>query len=668
MRSAFSMMIASLALGACTSLPLQAIAETPQDPASAATDRPTTGPDYDLDAISPQPGAVQVGLAGSDPASIARYLLARGASAGQIAPGGEKVAFLYSVTGVPQLWVVNATGGAPQQLTFGNGITFFRWLPDNSGLIYGADNDGNEQESYYFVSVNGESEQLLLPAVEGGFRAFGDIAQSGTLAVFASTERNGEDFDLYSADLETGETKMLFEGTFGYFARALSPDGQHLIVTETVGEDSDNLHLLDMASGKLTAVSVPEPRANHGNGGFVWKPDSSGFYFASNENREFSAIHAYDLANRQVSLMVETGRDAGDLELCGPSENYLAFTENVDGFHTLHVRDLSNGDALSTPRLPEGLYDVSCAAGTSRAVITINGWTTPGDIRMWDMDRGTTARTFESELAGLDPARFVRPESVRITARDGLELQGLLYLPDDASRAGEGLPPIVFEVHGGPTGQSMASFDPIVQYHVDRGIAVFEPNVRGSTGFGRTYATLDDREKRRDSVRDLIDMAQALRADGRVNMDRAAVSGGSYGGYMVNAVLAIYPGTFSAGVNRYGVADWVTALQIASPGLKASDRIEYGDIREQRWIDFYTENSPIRMADQINVPVLYSHGVQDPRIDIYETELMVKTLRANGIEAPYIRIEDEGHGWRKLANRLFYYRAQAEFLETQLGQ
>ena len=116
------------------------------------------------------------------------------------------------------------------------------------------------------------------------------------------------------------------------------------------------------------------------------------------------------------------------------------------------------------------------------------------------------------------------------------------------------------------------------------------------------------------------------------------------------------------------VADWVTALEIASPALKASDRIEYGDIREQKWIDYYTENSPIRLADQIKVPVLYSHGVMDPRIDIYETEIMVKTLRANGIETPYIRIEDEGHGWRKLSNRLFYFRAEADFLEARFEQ
>ncbi|MCR9268502.1 MAG: prolyl oligopeptidase family serine peptidase [Hyphomonadaceae bacterium] len=673
-RTAISLFAVSTVLSACVTAQTEAdLKPQPSDdlpPIEIEMEAEETigGPDYSLEAISPEPGRVQVGLSGSDPADIARYLLARGAGGASLSPGGEHVAFRYSVTGVPQLWITRATGGAPQQLTFGNGITFFRWMPDGSGLIYGADNDGNEQESYYFVSADGSEERLLLPAVEGGFRSFGDISADGSSVVFASTERNGLDFDIYKADLTTGDTEMLFEGSFGFFARGLSPDGKHLIIAETVGEDSDNLYLMDVDSKDMTTISAPEPRANHSDGGFAWLPDSSGFYFASNVDREFSAVHFYDVAAEEFSVAIETERDAGGLELCGAEGGYLAFTENVDGFHTLHMRDLATGETVETPSLPEGVHGVSCAPGSDRVAIRTNGWRTPGEVRLWDMQRNSISRTFEPTYAGLDPDRFVRPESIRIPASDGVELQGLLYLPDEASRKGDGPPPVLFIVHGGPTAQSMATFDAVVQYHVDRGIAVFEPNVRGSTGFGRTYVTLDDQEKRRDSVRDLIDMAAYLREDGRVDMDRATVAGGSYGGYMVNAVLALYPDSFAAGVSLFGVADWVTALQIASPALQASDRIEYGDIREQKWIDYYTENSPIRLADQIKVPVLYSHGVRDPRIDIYETEVMVKTLRANGIDAPYIRIEDEGHGWRKLSNRLFYYRAQAEFLEEVFAE
>ena len=168
-------------------------------------------------------------------------------------------------------------------------------------------------------------------------------------------------------------------------------------------------------------------------------------------------------------------------------------------------------------------------------------------------------------------------------------------------------------------------------------------------------------------MRDLVDLLEALGNDGLIDPERAVVQGGSYGGYMVNAVLADYPDAFVSGVSLFGVGNWITALEVASPGLKASDRIEFGDISEERWRSFYGEISPVFRADNIRVPVLYSHGVNDPRVDIAETEMMVRTLRENGIEAPFIRVPDEGHGWRKLGNQLFYAREEAEFIREQLG-
>jgi len=621
-----------------------------------------------LSYIAPENESVVVGQAGDDPADIGRYLLARGARSARISPDGQWIAFSYSVTGAPQLWVKSTRGGQMQQLTFGNGITFFRWAPNSSEILYGADNDGNEQESYALISVDGASEKIVLDPVSGGFRSFGDFSDNGQTIYFSSTERNGLDFDIYRADIADGNSERLFEGSYGYFARSLSPDGKFLIISETVGEDADNLFLLETDSKELISISTPEPRANHADGGFAWAPDSSAFYLATNLDREFAAVSRYDVAGQRFTTVAASNYDAADIQLCGIDHSFLAWTENIDGFHRLVVRDLSRDVNVTTPDLPEGTYNLSCASNSNEMVISTNGWRTPGDIHTWDLSTGSIVQSFKSNLAGLDPERLVRPESIRITAQDGVELQGLLYLPNINSTVSDGPPPVVFEVHGGPTGQSVANFDAVVQYHVDRGVAVFEPNARGSTGFGRPYVTLDDRTNRLDSVRDLIDMLEFFRADGRVDASRAAVSGGSYGGYMVNAVLAAYPGYFKAGVSRYGVADWVTALEIASPALKASDRIEYGDIRLPEWLSFYEVNSPIRQAHQIDVPVLYSHGVMDPRIDIAETETMVGALRENGVEAPFILIPDEGHGWRKMSNRLFYYRRQAEFLEQQLAE
>jgi len=628
-----------------------------------------SGYDETIEAIEPANEPVSVGLAGADPADIGRYLLAEAGGVrgtARLSPDGTQVAFTWAVTGEPQLWLMPVNGGQPRRLTYGNGITFFRWRPDGRGLLYGADNDGNEQPAFFLIGTDGLTETEVLPPAAGGFRRFGDFVPGGTAIAYASTERNRLDFDIYLADLGTGQGRIVHQGVFGYSAHEMSPDGRLLVVTETVGEDSDNLYLLDIETGGLDTVSAPNRRANHQGGGFAWAEDASGFFFASNASREFAALMFYRIGG-EIELIQAAEHDIGNVTLCGAQDRYLAWTVNDGGYSQLFVRDRSTNAMLDSPQLPEGAYALDCQGTPARLAVTVNGWRTPGSIFVWELPDGEIHETFTAGLAGLDPGRLVRPESLVMPARDGVRLQGLLYLPDAGSRLSNGPPPVVFLVHGGPTGQSRPTFDAIAQYHVDRGVAVFEPNVRGSLGFGHTYVTLDDREKRLDSVRDLVDMLTYLRTDGRVDADRAAVVGGSYGGYMVNAVLANFPGHFVAGVSLFGVADWVTALEVASPALKASDRVEYGDITEQRWKDYYSENSPIRQADRINVPVLYSHGVMDPRIDISETETMVRNLRARGIDAPFIRIPDEGHGWRKLSNRLFYYRRQAEFLEEHLG-
>ncbi len=623
-----------------------------------------TGPDRTLEAIEPEDEPVTTGLAGEIPTDIARYLLAGGARGAQLSPDGQMVAFTRDITGQAEIWTVPAAGGQPRQVTFRTGVDSLRWTPDGTGLLYSADRNGNEQPGYFIISADGTKETSILPAAKGDFRIFGDFARDGSF-IYSSTARNGNDFDIYRAT-PSGESRLIYEGRFAFSAPAVSPDGRTAVVTEAVGEDADNLYLLDVASGKLTLVSQPQPRASHSLGGYAWETDGAGFYFSSNAGREFGALMRHDLNSGRSEVVREAQGNIGNVRLCGPHGRYLAWTMETDGFSALNLWDRTGNVMLPVPKLPEGVYSLDCEGDPVRLAVNVNGWNTPGDI--WVVEPGKTEarQVFAGSLAGLDPQRLVRPQVVRYPARDGVMLQGLLYRPENAGM-GENAPPVVFMVHGGPSGQSVPGFNPVAQYHVNRGVAVFEPNVRGSVGLGRSYSALDDREKRLDSVRDLVDLLAALDKDGLIDADRAAVAGGSYGGYMVNAVLAAYPEAFKAGVSLYGVADWITGLEVASPALKASDRIEYGDISDPRWRAFYQENSPIRQADRIAVPVLYSHGVMDPRIDIAESETMVRALRERGIEAPFIRIPDEGHGWRKLSNRLFYYRRQAEFIEDQLG-
>lgn len=625
-----------------------------------------SGYDQSLDAITPTSGKMSISLAGETPVDISRFILAdnNGAGGAQPSPDGKHIAFSWSITGQNQLWLVPATGGLPTQLTYGNGISFFRWAPDGNSLIYGADNDGNEQPAFYRISKDGQQETLLLAAQANAFRRFGDFIDNDHI-VFSSTERTGLDFDIYEADTRNNKIKRLVEGKYGYSARALSPNGQYIVISETVGEDSDNLYLYDRKKGRLTTLSAPQRRANHTDAGIAWANDSSGFYLASNLDRNFTALMFYSLEG-EWQLLHEANADIDALCLVGKDKTRLAFSENHGGYSRLAVMDLKQKTLINAPQLPEGVYRFSCAHQSNTLAIHVDNWQTPGDLYTWDIDSNRLYSTFTAAMAGINKADLIKPVSLTIPARDGVMLHGLLYMPPPDKVVGD-KPPVVFNVHGGPTAQSRPRFNPSAQYLLGRGIAVFLPNVRGSTGFGHTYVTLDDRENRLHSIRDLVDMLAFFEKEGRLDTQRAAVVGGSYGGYAVNAVLANFPGHFSAGVSLFGVADWVTALQVASPDLKAADRIEYGDINDPKWLAFYSEQSPLRQADNIRVPVLYSHGAMDPRIDIAETEIMVKTLRQNGVDAPYIRFLDEGHGWRKLKNRLFYAREEAKFLEQQFG-
>lgn len=585
----------------------------------------------------------------------APYVLANGAQRAQIAPDGTFIALSSSQSGESQLYVMQPDGSGLKQVTEGAGISFFDILPTGD-ILYGADNDGDERENYFLYDAKAQASKLILPATEKGFRSYGGASGDGKSIAFASTERNGLDFDIYLMDLASGAPERVYDGKYGNFVQAVNSNASQLIITETVGEDSDKLFVLDTKSGERRLLSDPTPRANHTDAGVEFMGDDR-LRLATNVGREFAALTDVDVTTGEMTTIYQTEADVDQMKMCGKKS---FFTINRDGFSGLF--ELTGSNPVRRTGLPSGVYTFDCT--DTKSVIRVSGPDRPGDVYLLDLESGRLTQVFESKIGILDASKLIAPTSVRMPARDGVEVQGLLYMPE--AKTGE-KPPVVFMVHGGPTAQARPSYNATAQYLVSRGIAVFQTNVRGSTGFGRTYTTLDDRRKRLDSIRDLVDMLDGLKADGRVDTDRAAVMGGSYGGYAVNAVLSEYPDAFVAGVSLFGVADWVTALEVASPALKAADLIEYGNIEEPEWREFYTKKSPIRNADKIKVPVLFSHGAMDPRIDIAETETMVRALRANGIEAPFIRMPDEGHGWRKLDNQLYYQRRQAEFLEEVLG-
>ncbi len=608
----------------------------------------------------PKPTPADISLAGADQPDITRFLNVRRADSPSLSPDGTKLAFSTQITGKPQLWVVDAKGGWPRQLTFGASITFHEWSPAGDWIIYGTDRSGNEREGFYLITPNGERERELL-APSDAFRVFGGFTRDGKKIAYATTERNGVDFDIRLVDVQSGEDQEIFRGRMGLFAVSWRPDGGAVILSETRGEDANDVYLFNVATGRLDTLFKPKVASNYES--FTWVPDGSGFYLATNQDRDFIGLAHYEIASRRLTFVETPEHDVLQAALSRDGE-LLAWIVTDGAYSSLHACNLKTGHAMPPPELPQGIYSIRWAQDAPVAAITISGPQIPGDIWIWNARTGQRLRTTQSTAAGLDLSTMVIPAHYSFPARDGVTIHGLLYMPRGVPPAAK--PPVVLSVHGGPTMQARPRFNPAHQYLLSRGIAVFDLNYRGSTGYGKRYARLNDRRLRANEINDLADAIDWLKQHGRVDADRAAVMGSSYGGYLAMAAVTRIPEYFDGGVAFVGVSNWITALEGAKPSLKASDRLEYGDVSDPEDRAFFRRISPITHVADLKVPMMVIHGANDPRDPVTESDQFVRAIREQGGQVEYLRFPDEGHGIRKLTNRITAYRRIAAFLERIL--
>ncbi|MGI8706519.1 MAG: S9 family peptidase [Sphingomicrobium sp.] len=612
---------------------------------------------HEEDIVRAEP--VAMAMAEDNRLDVTRYLLVRGAGSFALSGDGRKVAYISDVTGVPQIWVVRSDGSFPDQLTYGHGVDWLQPSPDGRHVLYGSDNDGDERVAMNLLSLDGADERVVVKK-SPAFRIFGGFADDGSQFAYASTERTGSDFDIHVANVASGQTREVYQGRFGFFPQDWQPGGDLIIVRETRGETTNNLHLLNAKTGKITAIFAPErPAAFYQT---EWLPDGSGFFMATNQGGDFTELAFYELASGEVRPVVAPGKDIADIELSRDGR-FLAWTTIETGVHRLHLRDRIANRDLPVPALAAGTLDIQFASATPVLGIRVNGPRAPGEIRVWDLASGAISLAVPADSPGLDLSKMAVPEPVSFKARDGVALTGLLYMPERA--LGGGRPPVYLSLHGGPSSYAMPSYRPDLQYYVARGIAVLDLNYRGSTAHGRAFAELNDRELKANEAGDIADAVGWLRSTGRVDAERIAVGGGSYGGYLTNLALGTYPDMFVAGVSAVGVSDWVTALEGASPSLKASDRLEFGDISDPAVREFFARLSPINNAERIRTPLMVLHGANDPRDPVTESDRFVARIRASGGDVTYLRFPDEGHGISRLANRIHAYRRIAAFLEER---
>jgi dipeptidyl aminopeptidase/acylaminoacyl peptidase len=566
-----------------------------------------------------------------------------------------------------QLHLVKMPGGARQQLTF------FR-EPVRTGLLHPTRGDyvvfqkdvggGEWFQLYRYDLASGDSTILT----DGKSRnLLGPWSSRGDQIAYTSTRRTGQDTDLWvmnPADPRTDRLLTQVQGG-GWAPQDWSPDDKKILLLEYVSVNETYLWLVDAATGtksELTPRNATE-KAAYANARF--SKDGKGVYFTSDKGSEFQRLMYMDLVTKRTKVLTpQISWDVVEFALSYDGKR-IAFVSNEDGQTVLHLLDVTTGSELKPrPKLPSGIVSGLLWHRNNRDLaFSVSSSRLPGDCFSLDVTTGKVERWTTSESAVRTDA-FPEAELVRWKSFDGKVISGFLYRPPAKF---EGRRPVMVVIHGGPEDQSVPDFLGQTNYLLNElGIAVILPNVRGSTGYGKTFTKLDNGFLREDTYKDINALFDWIATRSDLDSERIAVAGGSYGGHMTLAISTFYSGRIRCSVDVVGMSNLVTFLEHTEAYRRDLRRAEYGDERDPKMREFLERIAPMNNVEKIKKPMMVAAGKNDPRVPVSESDQIVAALKMQGTPVWYILAKDEGHGYQKKQNRDYQFYAMVEFLQQYL--
>ena len=565
-------------------------------------------------------------------------------------------------SGVFNAYFLPLAGGAPVPLTRSpDNATFPASLfPNDDRVLVTSDKGGNELNHVYVRELDGSIRDLTPgEKVKADFLTWSADRKSFYLT---SNERDSKTFDVYRYDTDGYKRRLVFRNS-GFEVGAISPDGRTLALLKPRTSADSNIYLADLKSSRAPKLITPH-QGNVNYGIHEFTRDGRSLVYATDEAGEWNQAWTHDVASGAKRPMIAADWDVMYV-FHSPSGRYRVSALNADASTRMSIVD-RDGRTIQLNGVPAGdIGGVRFNRDESMIAFTVASDTSPSDIFVADLATGQARRLTKALNPAIDESRLVEASVARFKSYDGVEVPGILYKPHEASAA-DPVPALVL-VHGGPGGQSRRGYQAMVQHLVNNGYAVYAINNRGSSGYGKTFYHLDDKRHGDVDLKDVVASKGFLQSLDWVDDESIGIMGGSYGGYMVAAALAFEPQAFDAGINIFGVTNWVRTLN-SIPDWWASFREalydEMGDPATDA--ERHRRISPLFHAKNIVKPLLVVQGANDPRVLQVESDELVAAVKANGVPVEYLLFPDEGHGFLRKQNRIAASEAYLKFLQQHL--
>ena len=590
---------------------------------------------------------------------------------GNFSPDESKLLIHSNESGIYNVFEIDIASGESNQMTTSEKESFYAqgYFPTDNRFLYTADQGGNENYHLYMQTPDGTSKDLT-PA-DSVRNSFWGWSRDDKSIFISSNKRDLRYFDVYeksvkSLDLEMSIGEMLYQNNEGLDVAAISTNKRFYALTKAITSADSKMYLYDRESGEIIDISEHEGDVQYSPQYFNLA--NTELYFTTNEGSEFVYLAKMDIETKEVEKVFEAKWDVW-YGYTSRNEKYQVIGINEDAKTNVKIFNIETGDEVKMPEIEGGsIASVGISRSEKLARLTVSTSASPSNIYVYNFESGDLKKltnTLNSEISGDD---LVEAKVVRYKSFDGTEIPAIYYQPKDAST--DNMVPALVWVHGGPGGQSRLSYFALIQYLVNHGYAILAVNNRGSSGYGKTFNHMDDKNHGDKDLKDCVAGKGFFESTGVVDMNRVGIIGGSYGGYMVMAALSFTPEEFDVGVNIFGVTNWLRTLKSIPPYWESFRKALYDELGDPNTADSVRlyQISPLFHASNVTKPLMVLQGANDVRVLQVESDEIVKGVKANGVPVEYVIFDDEGHGFRKKENEIEGYGKIKVFLDQYLKE